>query len=113
MSFESLGLEPRLLHAVTKMGYREPTPIQAQAIPHVLAGRDVVGVAQTGTGKTAAFVLPLLQRTPTKRGVKALVIDTAVQKIDRSYIQPPEILRLPWRQGIRIDRADIGVSQQT
>ena len=74
MSFESLGLEPRLLNAVAKMGYSEPTPIQAQGIPHVLAGRDVVGVAQTGTGKTAAFVLPLLQRTPTKRGVKALVI---------------------------------------
>ena len=74
MSFEPLGLEPRLLNSVAKMGYTEPTPIQAQAIPYVLEGRDVVGVAQTGTGKTAAFVLPMLQRTPTKRGVKALVI---------------------------------------
>jgi ATP-dependent RNA helicase RhlE len=74
MSFESLGLEPRLLSAVDKMGYTDPTPIQRDAIPHVLAGRDVVGVAQTGTGKTAAFVLPMLQRTPTKRGIRALVI---------------------------------------
>lgn len=74
MSFDSLGLEPRLLSAVSKMGYTDATPIQAEAIPHVLAGRDVVGVAQTGTGKTAAFVLPLLQRTPTKRGIRALVI---------------------------------------
>ena len=74
MSFESLGLEPRLLSAVDKMGYTDPTPIQREAIPHVLAGRDVVGVAQTGTGKTAAFVLPMLQRTPTKRGIRALVV---------------------------------------
>ena len=74
MSFESLGLEPRLLSAVDKMGYTDPTPIQKEAIPHVLAGRDVVGVAQTGTGKTAAFVLPMLQRTPTKRGIRALVV---------------------------------------
>ncbi len=74
MSFESLGLEPRLLSAVDKMGYTDPTPIQREAIPHVLAGRDVVGVAQTGTGKTAAFVLPMLQRIPTKRGVRALVV---------------------------------------
>ncbi|MDP2182149.1 MAG: DEAD/DEAH box helicase [Actinomycetota bacterium] len=74
MSFESLGLEPRLLSAVDKMGYTDPTPIQRDAIPHVLEGRDVVGVAQTGTGKTAAFVLPMLQRTPTRRGIRALVI---------------------------------------
>jgi ATP-dependent RNA helicase RhlE len=74
MSFESLGLEPRLLSAVDTMGYTIPTPIQREAIPHVLAGRDVVGVAQTGTGKTAAFVLPILQRIPTKRGIRALVI---------------------------------------
>ena len=74
MSFQSLGLEPRLLSAVDKMGYTEATPIQRDAIPHVLAGRDVVGVAQTGTGKTAAFVLPMLQRTPTKQGIRALVV---------------------------------------
>ncbi len=74
MSFAPLGLEPRLLSAVDEMGYTDPTPIQREAIPHVLAGRDVVGVAQTGTGKTAAFVLPMLQRTPTKRGVRALVV---------------------------------------
>jgi len=74
MSFESLGLEPRVLRGVSAMGYTTPTPIQSDAIPHVLAGRDVLGIAQTGTGKTAAFVLPLLQRTPTKRGVRALIV---------------------------------------
>ncbi len=60
MSFESLGLSPKVLAAVEASGYTEPTPIQAQAIPHALARRDVVGVAQTGTGKTAGFVLPML-----------------------------------------------------
>jgi len=61
-SFESLGLLPELLRAVAEHGYTEPTPIQAQAIPVVLSGRDLLGAAQTGTGKTAGFTLPLLQR---------------------------------------------------
>jgi len=74
MSFKTLGLEPRLLTGVSQMGYTDPTPIQREAIPHILQGTDVVGVAQTGTGKTAAFVLPMLQRTPTRRGVRALII---------------------------------------
>ncbi len=60
MSFESLGLSPKVLAAVEASGYTEPTPIQAQAIPHALARRDVIGIAQTGTGKTASFVLPML-----------------------------------------------------
>ena len=60
MSFAELGLSEKVLQAVTTSGYTEPTPIQAQAIPHVLARKDVLGIAQTGTGKTAAFVLPML-----------------------------------------------------
>lgn len=60
--FEDLKLIPPLLRAVKSEGYEEPTPIQEQAIPHVLEGRDLLGCAQTGTGKTAAFVLPILQR---------------------------------------------------
>ncbi len=59
-SFAELGLLPELLKAVAEQGYTEPTPIQAQAIPLVLEGRDVMGAAQTGTGKTAGFTLPLL-----------------------------------------------------
>jgi superfamily II DNA/RNA helicase len=62
MTFEELNLAPQLLAALTACSYTEPTPIQAQAIPHLLAGRDLIGSAQTGTGKTAAFVLPALQR---------------------------------------------------
>ena len=62
MSFDQLGLSPELLRAVADQGYTEPTPVQAQAIPFILAGRDVLAGAQTGTGKTAAFVLPILQR---------------------------------------------------
>jgi ATP-dependent RNA helicase RhlE len=61
-SFDSLGLIPQLLEAVQKKGYKAPTPIQAKAIPAILSGRDVIGGAQTGTGKTAAFALPILQQ---------------------------------------------------
>jgi superfamily II DNA/RNA helicase len=59
-SFDALGLGPETLRAVVESGYTTPTPIQAQAIPHVLAGRDVLGIAQTGTGKTASFTLPMI-----------------------------------------------------
>ena len=79
-SFQDLGLSATLLGALTVAGYTEPTPIQAQAIPHVLAGHDVQGIAQTGTGKTAAFALPILHRLlaerkhPGKKGVRCLVM---------------------------------------
>ena len=61
-TFSELGLNPLLLKALEAEGYTTPTPIQAQAIPGVLAGRDLMGIAQTGTGKTAAFALPMLHR---------------------------------------------------
>ncbi|HUN90763.1 MAG TPA: DEAD/DEAH box helicase [Burkholderiaceae bacterium] len=69
MSFQSLGLSDALLRAVAEVGYTEPTPIQLQAIPAVLAGGDLLAGAQTGTGKTAGFVLPLLQRLSTSQPV--------------------------------------------
>jgi len=76
MSFASFGLAPELLRALDEQGYVEPTPIQLEAIPAGLAGRDVVGSAQTGTGKTAAFLLPILQRLKSgERGtLRALVL---------------------------------------
>src|SRR6201994_425801 len=67
MNFDELGLSPKVLDAVTASGYATPTPIQAQAIPHALTGRDVLGIAQTGTGKTAAFTLPMLSRLENGR----------------------------------------------
>ncbi len=83
MSFDQLGLAPELQRAVADQGYTEPTPVQREAIPHVLAGKDVLAAAQTGTGKTAAFVLPILQRlaqtaaysqTSGRRPIRVLVL---------------------------------------
>ncbi|MDY6953904.1 MAG: DEAD/DEAH box helicase, partial [Thermodesulfobacteriota bacterium] len=79
MSFENLELVSPILRALKECGYGAPTPIQAQAIPRVLEGRDLIASAQTGTGKTAAFVVPGLQRLSAscpggKRGPRALVL---------------------------------------
>lgn len=83
LGFDSLGLAPELLKALTESGYTTPTPIQAQAIPVALAGGDLMAGAQTGTGKTAAFALPLLQKllplasasaSPAKHPVRALIL---------------------------------------
>jgi ATP-dependent RNA helicase RhlE len=68
MSFQDLGLDTRLLQALSEEGYETPTPIQRDAIPAALAGRDLLGIAQTGTGKTAAFGLPLLHRLANMPG---------------------------------------------
>jgi ATP-dependent RNA helicase DeaD len=67
LSFTSLGLSEPVLKALTDVGYETPSPIQAASIPFLLAGRDLLGMAQTGTGKTAAFALPLLSRLDTTR----------------------------------------------
>src|SRR5512147_3347964 len=83
MQFSDLGLAAELLRAVEEQGYTEPTAIQEQAIPPILAGKDVQAGAQTGTGKTAAFTLPLLQRlkpfastsvSPARHPVRALLL---------------------------------------
>jgi len=83
LNFDNLGLAPELLKALSESGYTTPTPIQVQAIPVALAGGDVMAGAQTGTGKTAAFALPLLQKllplantstSPAKHPVRALIL---------------------------------------
>ncbi|MBY0439784.1 MAG: DEAD/DEAH box helicase, partial [Burkholderiales bacterium] len=83
VQFRDLGLAPEILRALDELGYKAPTPIQTQAIPHVLRGIDLLGGAQTGTGKTAAFALPMLQRlrvhannsvSPARHQVRALIL---------------------------------------
>ena len=80
MPFRNLGLDPKILQAVQEAGYTEPTPIQTAAIPPILAGSDLIGIAQTGTGKTAAFTLPILTKLAAvtgaggQRGTRALVL---------------------------------------
>lgn len=83
MLFEQLGLSTELLKAISDSGYKHPTPIQSKAIPVILEGRDVMGAAQTGTGKTAGFTLPLLRRlevyanssmSPAKHPLRALIL---------------------------------------
>ena len=83
VTFATLNLDPQIVRAVEDEGYTQPTPIQAQAIPHVLAGRDLMAMAQTGTGKTAAFTLPLLQgllpfastsASPARHPIRALIL---------------------------------------
>ena len=119
MTFAELELHPALLKALDACGYSEPTPIQAQAIPMVAAGHDLIATAQTGTGKTAAFVLPALQRlnTPSTaqgRGPRMLILtptrELATQITDsiRSYgkfmrVKSCAILGgMPYREQLRL-----------
>src|SRR5215217_3006226 len=89
-TFTTLGLCPELVQTVTALGYKKHTPIQARAIPELLAGHDVLGQAQTGTGKTAAFALPMLQFLDMQRtGVQGLVLtptrELAIQVAEAIY----------------------------
>src|SRR5215472_16237336 len=80
MPFRALHLSPEVLKAIQEAGYTQPTPIQLAAIPEVLAGHDVIGIAQTGTGKTAAFVLPILTKlmapggNAQQQGMRCLIV---------------------------------------
>ncbi|MDD4554410.1 MAG: DEAD/DEAH box helicase, partial [Bacteroidales bacterium] len=94
MTFKDLTLTKSLLDAIQKAGYQSPTKIQQQSIPHILAGKDLFGCAQTGTGKTAAFALPILQKimegqkTGARHGIKALVLAPTrelANQIDESF----------------------------
>ncbi len=98
MTFEDLGLAPELMRAVVDQGYETPTPIQRMAIPLALEGKDVLGRAQTGTGKTAAFMLPILHRLRGGEGTRALILcptrELAIQVAEaaREYSAHTELL---------------------
>jgi ATP-dependent RNA helicase RhlE len=84
MPFKALGLHPHLVQATREMGYTDPTPIQAEAIPHILSGRDLIATAQTGTGKTAAFLLPILHQLLHKpHGITHALVVTPTRELAR------------------------------
>jgi ATP-dependent RNA helicase RhlE len=95
MSFSSFELHPKIASSVKALGYKTPTPIQVQAIPPILAGNDVMGIAQTGTGKTAAFVLPILERLlPGPRGkVRALIVAPTRELAEQIHVAIGELGR--------------------
>jgi ATP-dependent RNA helicase RhlE len=95
LGFSSFKLHPKLAASIKALGYQVPTPIQVQAIPPVLAGRDVMGLAQTGTGKTAAFVLPILERLlPGPRGrVRSLIIAPTRELAEQIHVSIGELGR--------------------
>ncbi len=114
MSFDRLGLSPELLRAVAQQGYTEPTPVQLKAIPLVLEGRDLLAGAQTGTGKTAAFVLPMLQRLHASRPsgprvIRALILTPTrelalqVEESVRTYGAPDPIRSTTIYGGVGFD----------
>ena len=91
-TFEMLGLAPEILRALERRGYTEPTPIQQRAIPAVLAGNDVIGSAQTGTGKTAAFLLPILQRLAGgRRGTLRALVLVPTRELAQQVLQNAEV----------------------
>src|SRR5690554_7063470 len=101
-SFSELQLSPNLARAIAEMGYESMTPIQAQAIPVILEGRDVMGAAQTGTGKTAGFALPILQllmrnantsASPARHPVRALILAPTRELADQIYVNVRDYAR--------------------
>ncbi|HFQ90516.1 MAG TPA: DEAD/DEAH box helicase, partial [Desulfobulbus sp.] len=112
MQFNDFNFHPAIATAITKCGYTAPTAIQAQAIPHLLEGRDLLGLAQTGTGKTAAFVLPTLQRLQQKHGkgrqVRSLILTPTRELAEQIH---DNIRQMAGRSGIRSCTVYGGVSK--
>jgi ATP-dependent RNA helicase DeaD len=111
LTFDELGLSPRVLQAVNEMGFEETTPIQQQAIPIALQGRDLIGQAQTGTGKTAAFGIPMVERFDVdKEYIQGIVVtptrELAIQVAEELYKigQSKGITALPIYGGQNIER---------
>jgi ATP-dependent RNA helicase RhlE len=113
VTFSQLGLDPVLLRNVEREGYTTPTPIQLQAIPPALAGRDLLGCAQTGTGKTAAFALPMLQRIDARAGDEPVLRGLVLTPTRELASQIGESLRV-YGQGMDLDHTVIfgGVNEK-
>jgi len=122
ITFSDFGLHPGLLQAVLDTGYTTPTPIQAQAIPPVIAGRDVMGAAQTGTGKTAAFSLPLLHRlmpfantsaSPARHPVRALILTPTRELADQVHASVVTYARhVPLKSAVVFGGVDIAPQRE-
>ena len=99
MKFSELGIHTPILKALAEAGYEAPTPIQEKALPPVLAGRDLLGCAQTGTGKTAAFAVPILQRLSCSegRGLRALILTPTRELALQIYENVCQYARYLWR----------------
>ncbi len=121
-TFAEFGLHPLLLKSIAETGYTSPTPIQAQAIPVVVEGRDVMGAAQTGTGKTAAFTLPILHRlmplanssaSPARHPVRALILAPTRELADQVYESVRRYsLQTPLRSAVVFGGVDIGPQKE-
>src|SRR5256714_9756241 len=98
MPFRALNLSPQIAQAVRDAGYTEPTPIQISAIPLILAGHDVIGIAQTGTGKTAAFVLPILMKLAELKQTATQAYNTARNRQSGSDRGPRALVVAPTRE---------------
>ena len=92
-SFESMGLDPRLLKAVYKVGWTTPTPVQSQGIPLALEGNDILTRAKTGSGKTAVYLIPILQRILARslEGIRAVVVVPSKELSRQVYTQTKEL----------------------
>jgi len=117
MPFSKLGLSPQVIEGVTAAGYAEPTAIQLRAIPLVMAGRDLIGCAQTGTGKTAAFALPILSRLDRHGAARALVLEPTrelaaqVETAIRDYGRFTELRMVVLYGGAGYGKQDQGLRQ--
>lgn len=120
-TFDAIGLHAQILQAVKQTGYTVPTPIQAQALPVVMAGHDVMGAAQTGTGKTAAFTLPILHRlmplanasaSPARHPVRALILTPTRELADQVYESVKRYsVATPLRSAVVFGGVDIGAQK--
>jgi ATP-dependent RNA helicase RhlE len=108
MSFESLGLSSPLLRALSDLSYTQPTPIQTQAIPHALLGTDILAGAQTGTGKTAAFALPMLQRLAANAGDRS-----GIRRVRGLVLTPTRELAAQVQESIREYGRHLGLRSTT